>query len=472
MLTKKKTMWRWRRHSLRNCIIFVILLVLMFTIFLSFSSPSTFRSKDWLYTTQLSTIKTTSKSILRQADLPDIFDLSLWRHILIGAIGNQTFCEVPAQYRSIANAYCRAQGRDDCPMIPCTLIYLSDEFTTYVECLRGGRMAIGVEPDWVCRKSPALELFSNPRRKPSLSAEAYTTLTSELYGQALAQYRDEETCRWGLTLEGESIGYYPSVAHRKRVLSLFDITIGYDRRFFDLVTDVHLPDYVDKITNNNKQRLTVKQVLRKRFRGMSPVLWINSNCNTPSNRTAYMLELMRYVRVDVRGKCGNPLWNESLSVIDPKRLATEKLNLVRQYLFTVSIENSLEYDYVTEKLWQPLAAGSIPLYLGAPNIDEWLPCYNYSCIIHLRNFNSVKDVANLIHSLAENKTLYAEYHQWRNEENVRPSFIKMIHYFQQANRHSIECLLCDMVYRNDHGTIRRKLLAANNPFNDTFPSLV
>ncbi|CAF4835450.1 unnamed protein product, partial [Rotaria sp. Silwood2] len=38
----------------------------------------------------------------------------------------------------------------------------------------------------------------------------------------------------------------------------------------------------------------------------------------------------------------------------------------------------LEYDYVTEKLWQPLAAGSVPLYLGAPNIDEWLPCYNYS----------------------------------------------------------------------------------------------
>ncbi|CAF4621590.1 unnamed protein product, partial [Rotaria sp. Silwood2] len=406
------------------------------------------------------------------ADLPDIFELSLWRHILIGGVGNQTLCEVPSQYRPIANAYCRAQNRDDCPMIPCTLIYLTNEFTTYVECLRGGKKAIGVEPDWVCRKSPALELFSNPRRKPSLCAEAYTTLTSELYGQALAKYRDEETSKWGLTLEGESIGYYPSVANRKRVLSLFDITLGYDRRFFDLITDVHIPDYIDKIINKNNQRLTVKQVLRKRFRGRSPILWINSNCDTPSNRTEYMLELMRYVSVDVRGRCGNPSWNESLAIIDPKKLASDKINFVKQYLFTVSIENSLEYDYVTEKLWQPLAAGSVPLYLGAPNVDEWLPCYNYSCIIHLRNFKSVKDVATLINNIAGNKTHYAEYHQWRDEVNVRPSFIKMLNYFQEANQHSMECLLCDMVYRNDHGTIRRKLLAANNPFNDTFPSLV
>ncbi|CAF1539478.1 unnamed protein product [Rotaria sp. Silwood1] len=465
-------MFRRRRYSLQKCIIFVILLVLIFTIFLSFSPPSSFQSKDLLHVTQLSLMKTPSRQTMRQDDVPDIFELSLWRHILIGAKGNQTLCEVPSQYRPIANAFCRAQNRDDCPMIPCTLIYLTDEFITYVECLRGGKVAIDVEPDWVCRKSPALELFSNPRRKPSVCAEAYTTITSELYGQALAPYRDEETSKWGLTLEGESIGYYPSIAHKKRLLALFDITIGYDRRFFDLITDVHLPDYVDKITNKNKQRLTVKQALRKRFRGRSPILWINSNCDTPSNRTAYMLELMRYVSVDVRGKCGNPLWNESLTITDPKQLATEKLNLVKQYLFTVAIENSLEYDYVTEKLWQPLAAGSVPLYLGAPNVDEWLPCYNYSCIIHLRNFTSIKDVANLINRLANNKTLYAEYHQWRNEENVRTSFIKMINYFQEANQHSIECLLCDMIYRHDHGRIRRKLLAAKNPFNDTFPSLV
>jgi hypothetical protein len=184
-----------------------------------------------------------------------------------------------------------------------------------------------------------------------------------------------------------------------------------------------------------------------------------------------MLELMRYIRVDVRGKCGNSNWNESSAVSDSKLFAKEKIALASEYLFTIAIENSLEHDYVTEKLWQPLAAGSVPIYLGAPNIDEWLPCYNYSCIIHLRQFVSARDAAVFIHDLVQNKERYAHYHHWRNENVLRPSFVKMVNYFQEANKHSIECLICDMVYRHDHGTTRRKLLAAKNPFNDIFPSL-
>lgn len=207
------------------------------------------------------------------------------------------------------------------------------------------------------------------------------------------------------------------------------------------------------------------------FLERAPILWMNSNCNTPSNRTEYMLELMRYIRVDVRGKCGNSTWNQSSVTVDPKLFAAEKTNVASEYLFTVAIENSLEYDYVTEKLWQPLAAGSVPLYLGAPNIDDWLPCYDYSCIIDLRNFSSIQEVANFIHTVAENKTRYIEYHRWRREKTIRPSFMRMVNYFREANKHSIECLICDMANRRDRGTIRRKLLAANNPFNDTFPIL-
>lgn len=198
---------------------------------------------------------------------------------------------------------------------------------------------------------------------------------------------------------------------------------------------------------------------------------MNSNCDTPSNRTGYMFELMRYIRVDIHGKCGNPKWNKTLSS-DPKVLAVEKMNLTKQYLFTIAIENSLEYDYVTEKLWQPLAAGSIPIYLGAPNIDDWLPCLNSSCIINLRHFSTIQDAAKFINELVQNKERYIQYHQWRNEKNLRESFMKMINYFQEANKHSMECLICDMVHRNDHGSTRRKLLAAHNPFEHAFPSLV
>ena len=185
-----------------------------------------------------------------------------------------------------------------------------------------------------------------------------------------------------------------------------------------------------------------------------------------------MLELMRYIQVDVRGKCGNSSWNQTSSPLDPKIWAKQKTAIASEYLFTIAIENSLEYDYVTEKLWQPLTAGSVPIYLGAPNIDDWLPCSNYSCIIHLRQFASPNHAAQFILGLVNDRERYTNYHRWRQEKVMRPSFTKMITYFQEANKHSIDCLICDMAHRHDHGTIRRKLLAAKNPFNDTFPSLV
>lgn len=152
--------------------------------------------------------------------------------------------------------------------MPCPMVNLTEKFITYVKCLRGGKVATDVQPDWTCRTSPALELLSNPQTKPSILSEAYTKITAEMYGQALAPYRDQRS-KWGLTLEGESIGNYPSARKQKRFLPLFDLTLGYDRRLFDLVNDKYLGDYVDQIVNRSNQRLSIEQVMQNKVEGSS-----------------------------------------------------------------------------------------------------------------------------------------------------------------------------------------------------------
>ena len=47
-----------------------------------------------------------------------------------------------------------------------------------------------------------------------------------------------------------------------------------------------------------------------------------------------------------------------------------KLNLYRKYKFVIAFENAIEEDYVTEKFYDPLLAGSVPVYLGAPSIKK------------------------------------------------------------------------------------------------------
>jgi hypothetical protein len=69
-------------------------------------------------------------------------------------------------------------------------------------------------------------------------------------------------------IEDKSIGYNPSLGKKKLIISLFDITLGYDRRFVDLIRATHLTDYVDKITNKFHQRLTIKQVFENKVKSL------------------------------------------------------------------------------------------------------------------------------------------------------------------------------------------------------------
>lgn len=199
---------------------------------------------------------------------------------------------------------------------------------------------------------------------------------------------------------------------------------------------------------------------------------MNSNCNTKSNRTEYVTELMKYIPVDNYGTCGSqirelPQWlvniqnSKNVNLRDRGKYNWQigKLALLRRYLFTIAIENSITNDYVTEKLWHAFVSGSIPIYLGAPNIDDWLPCNN-DCIIDLRKFKTPEEAANYINQVATNKTLYESFHRWRNE-TLSPKFQTMLDYFDRSRDINIECLICDASYRVRRGetveTIKKQL---------------
>jgi len=52
--------------------------------------------------------------------------------------------------------------------------------------------------------------------------------------------------------------------------------------------------------------------------------------------------------------------------------STEILELFNQYKFIVVCENSHTSGYITEKIFNCFLAGSIPIYDGAPNVNNWI----------------------------------------------------------------------------------------------------
>lgn len=177
---------------------------------------------------------------------------------------------------------------------------------------------------------------------------------------------------------------------------------------------------------------------------------------------------MKHIDVDNYGTCGTqirPLPNHIVEIqASANRVLKDivtynwqagKLALSKEYLFTIAIENSLAYDYISEKLWHPLIAGSVPIYRGAPNVYDWLPCRT-DCIIDLSKFSTAADAAAFIKTVAQNKTLYESYHQWRSEP-VSEKFQSLLNSFADVGNYSLECALCEMSHRVDQGEDRKNV---------------
>jgi len=81
----------------------------------------------------------------------------------------------------------------------------------------------------------------------------------------------------------------------------------------------------------------------------------------------------------------------------------EKLDTIKGYKFTIAFENEQSYNYVTEKIYQPLVVGSIPIYWGAPNVNE---LFNQKCFVNVNNFSSYKEAIDEIIKIDEDDEYY------------------------------------------------------------------
>ena len=132
---------------------------------------------------------------------------------------------------------------------------------------------------------------------------------------------------------------------------------------------------------------------------------ISSNINK-SGRIEYITELMKYIRIDSYGK----LFRNSSIIQDSGRKSA--IDLMRNYKFVIAFENSLAEDYVTEKFYIPLYANSVPVYLGAPNVEEFMPYDN--CFLDVRSFNNPKNLAEAIKFYSSSEFDWLKFFSGRN----------------------------------------------------------
>lgn len=75
-----------------------------------------------------------------------------------------------------------------------------------------------------------------------------------------------------------------------------------------------------------------------------------------------------------------------------------KQDAVKPAKFVLAYENASSDDYVTEKIFDVMVGGSVPVYLGAPNITEYVPA---DCFIDRTKFKSMAELYAYLSSMPD-----------------------------------------------------------------------
>ncbi|KAN0015009.1 hypothetical protein ACTFIU_001330 [Dictyostelium citrinum] len=269
----------------------------------------------------------------------------------------------------------------------------------------------------------------------------YQESTNKIDNYTLKRYNPKQiTIGWTM----ESGGIYRFEGDSNFISSNFNITAGYPRvKDYNKQTHIYVPYGPIEYNGSDSYAHYAKFGANKEkpSKRNNSIVWIASNCwHEDYKRVNLVKSIMNITRVDSYGSCLN---NKNFT--DEDKLITikheQKMKVLKRYTFSIAFENSLCEDYITEKLWESLSVGTIPIYLGAPNIKEFLPD-PYS-IINVRDFQSVNDLVNYLKMVENDESLRLKHLQWISRIKWSKQFQNV--YDESLNNLDLLCSICSKI---------------------------
>jgi hypothetical protein len=214
----------------------------------------------------------------------------------------------------------------------------------------------------------------------------------------------------------------------KTHLNLVESEESYSR--FKYLFDSSFPHFDGNSTTHPTsavKRFYVSALNSSEFLPMKPfedlvqgAVFVASTCHRgrSTTRREQIVELLaRVIRVDSLGKCMTTKVGPEGITLDVGKTPLESLRLkqaaISNYLFYLAFENTYEPGYVTEKVFDALIAGVVPIFLGsAEHCRELLPAINAAVFID--DFaGDIDAVGKYLLQLSRNRSAYDSHRNWR-----------------------------------------------------------
>jgi hypothetical protein len=115
-------------------------------------------------------------------------------------------------------------------------------------------------------------------------------------------------------------------------------------------------------------------------------------------RNAFLTELEKHMNVTYAGKYKN---NTGYTLDCPYN-SSELFNEISNYKFVITMENSIEETYITEKILHGVLANVVPVYWGSPNVSTYFSEHRF---IHLKNQDETDNVINIMKNMTDSEWL-------------------------------------------------------------------
>ena len=150
----------------------------------------------------------------------------------------------------------------------------------------------------------------------------------------------------------------------------------------------------DEGIGNTKAMKTKHQRAEELFKEKKAFCSLVSSHHTPQ-RHKMLDALNEYKRVDCAGNVGHN--------VDIPSGIKAVVDFESTHKFSIAFEHSSREDYITEKLVQSFAAGTIPIYWGAPNVTKY---FNPDAMIVIKDESDIPTAVDRIKEIDNNDELY------------------------------------------------------------------
>ncbi|XP_060941882.1 4-galactosyl-N-acetylglucosaminide 3-alpha-L-fucosyltransferase 9-like [Limanda limanda] len=139
------------------------------------------------------------------------------------------------------------------------------------------------------------------------------------------------------------------------------------------------------------------------------VCWIVSNWHEGHKRVQYYNKLKKHIQIDTYG-----------GAFGKKLDYKNYINILSSCKFYLSFENSQHKDYITEKLFDPMRLGTVPVVLGPirENYEDHVPGDSF---IHVDDFSTPKELAERLLHLGQDTTEYMRFFDWKKRYRIYQS---------------------------------------------------